>query len=199
MKPLLIALLALVLPWQVAAEERRLPNFPLVEMTTNLGTFVLELDTRRAPITVRNFVDQVEDGYYDGLIFHRVVQGFVVQAGAFDVEFEPRETGDNIINESGNGLGNQRGTIAMARTNEPHSANSQFYINLIDNASLNPSPSRWGYAVFGRVVRGMAVVDAIGDRSTGPGGPFERDVPTSPVIIEQARMMPREEYEQDGS
>lgn len=198
MRLLLIAVLALALPWQAAAEERDLPNFPLIEVTTNLGTFVLELDTRRAPVTVRNFVDYVEDGFYDGLIFHRVVQGFVVQAGAFDTEFESRESADNIINESGNGLGNQRGTIAMARTNDPHSANSQFYINLVDNASLNPSPSRWGYAVFGRVVRGMAVVDAIGDRSTGPGGPFPQDVPVSAVVIEQARMLSRDEYEQEG-
>lgn len=169
--------------------ETELPNFPQVEFTTTLGSFTVELDTRRAPHTVRNFLALVENGHYEGLIFHRVIQGFVIQGGGYTPDFDLRPVETQIINESGNGLSNRRGTIAMARTNEPHSADSQFYLNLVDNVSLDPQPARWGYAVFGSVVRGMETVDEIGYVATSSGGPFERDVPQAPVIIREVRLL----------
>ncbi|TVQ47352.1 MAG: peptidyl-prolyl cis-trans isomerase [Gammaproteobacteria bacterium] len=183
-----VAAFALLIAPPLTAEAP-LPNFPKVEFTTTLGNFTVELDTRRAPHTVRNFLGLVADGHYEGLIFHRVIQGFVVQGGGYTPDFDLRPVADEVINESGNGLSNRRGTIAMARTNEPHSANSQFYINLVDNLSLDPQPSRWGYTVFGSVVAGMETVDAIGGVATASGGPFERDVPQAPVIITGARLV----------
>ncbi len=185
--PALLAFTALVAT--PLAAETPLPNFPKVAFTTTLGEFTVELDTRRAPHTVRNFLALVEAGHYEGLIFHRVIQGFVVQGGGYTPDFELRPVGDEIVNESGNGLSNRRGTIAMARTNDPHSANSQFYINLVDNLSLDPQPSRWGYTVFGSVVAGMETVDEIGFVATASGGPFERDVPQAPVVITGARLI----------
>lgn len=179
---------ALLLSAPLAAQTP-LPNYPRVEITTNLGSFVVELDTRRAPLTVRNFIDLVAAGQYDGTIFHRVIQGFVIQGGGYSPDFELRPTGAQVVNESGNGLSNRRGTIAMARTSDPHSADSQFYLNLVDNTSLDPNPTRWGYTVFGSVVSGMEVVDEIGYVATGAGGPFDRDVPQAPVVIREARLL----------
>lgn len=167
----------------LALADDALPNFPRVEVNTSLGSFVVELDARRAPLTVNNFLGHVASGHYEGTIFHRVIQGFVIQGGGYTADFALKPTTHMVANEAGNGLSNRRGTIAMARTNDPHSADAQFYLNLVDNASLDPNPSRWGYAVFGSVISGMEVVDEIGHVATGAGGPFERDVPQAPVVI----------------
>ena len=158
-------------------------EYPLVRVKTTAGVFVVELDHSRAPLTVENFLQYVNDGFYDGTIFHRVVNSFVIQGGGYTVDHEAKPTQPSIPNESGNGLSNQRMTIAMARTNHPHSADSQFYINLADNIALDPKPTRWGYTVFGRVIEGMDIVDDIGHRATSPKGQFQ-NLPAAPVIIE---------------
>lgn len=167
---------------QVSAEPR-------VRIVTNVGEFVIELDRRRAPLTVDNFLEYVAEGYYSGTIFHRVVAGFLAQGGGYTADLQLKKGGHAVVNEAGNGLSNLRGTVAMARTVEPHSADSQFYVNLADNIDLNPRPSRWGYAVFGEVVEGMEVVDKIGHVATGAGGDFERNVPVEPIIIESATLL----------
>lgn len=159
-------------------------DYPRVRVETNAGDFIIELDAVRAPLTVNNFLQYVEDDYYAGVIFHRVVNGFVVQAGGFDAEYQQKTTRDTIPNESGNGLSNQRMTVAMARTNDPHSANAQFFVNLANNEALDPKPSRWGYAVFGRVVSGAEVIDDIGHRAITSKGQFT-ELPAEPVIIEK--------------
>ncbi len=185
MRPLRILLAALLCTAAAAAAGAAdVPSYPQVEVRTTEGTFVLELNGKRAPLTVAHFLSLVESGFYKGLVFHRIVPGFVVQGGGFNARYEPKEPDATIPNESGNGLSNERGTIAMARTSAPHSANTQFFINLVDNQKLDPQPERWGYAVFGSVIYGMEVVDAIGSLPTGPGGPFPSEVPTLPVIIE---------------
>ena len=167
------------------ADAADVPSFPQIEVRTTEGTFVLELNGRRAPLTVAHFLSLVESDFYDGLVFHRIVPGFVIQGGGFTPKYQLKEPDDTIPNESGNGLSNDRGTIAMARTSNPHSANTQFFISLVDNGpKLDPQPDRWGYAVFGQVIYGMDVVDAIGTLPTGAGGPFPAEVPTMPVIIE---------------
>jgi cyclophilin family peptidyl-prolyl cis-trans isomerase len=158
---------------------------PRVRVVTNAGNFVIELDRGRAPITVDAFLKYVNSGFYSGVIFHRVVAGFVAQAGGYTADMTQKEVTENVFNESGNGLSNLRGTVGLARSNDPHSATSQFYVNLADNVDLNPRPTRWGYAVFGKVVEGMEVVDDIGHRPTAGGGPFDRNVPVEPVIIER--------------
>jgi peptidyl-prolyl cis-trans isomerase A (cyclophilin A) len=150
-----------------------------------MGSFVIELDPVRAPLTVSNFLDYVHSGHYQGTIFHRVIANFVAQAGGYDEKFAEKPTHASVPNESGNGLSNLRGTVGMARTGEPHSGNSQFYLNLADNLSLDPKPSRWGYAVFGRVVEGMNVVDSIGSVATGQVGPFEREAPLKNIVIQK--------------
>jgi len=162
---------------------------PEVRIVTSEGDFVVQLDPMRAPITVRNFLEYVKSGFYDGTIFHRVVPGFVIQGGGFTTDYKEKKTRDPIPNESGNGLSNLRGTIAMARTRDPHSATSQFYINLADNTKLDPSAARWGYAVFGKVVSGMDVVDKIASVPTGPAGPFRKDAPQVPVVIKQVALL----------
>ncbi len=157
-----------------------------VEMVTNEGTIVLELDEEKAPKTVENFVQYARDGYYDGTIFHRVIDNFMIQGGGFTEDLQRKPTRDAISNEAKNGLKNSRGTIAMARTGDPHSATSQFFINDADNTFLDyPGQDGWGYAVFGEVVDGMDVVDKISEVPTGPAGPFPKDVPKSPIIIEK--------------
>jgi len=160
-------------------------NEPRVRVVTNVGEFVIELDRIRAPLTVENFLQYLNEGHYAGTIFHRVVAGFIAQGGGYTPDVQLREAPRKIVNESGNGLSNLRGTVGMARSNEPHSADSQFYINLADNLDLNPRPTRWGYAVFGKVVEGMEVVDQIGHTATGAGGEFDRSVPVEPIIIER--------------
>ncbi len=157
-------------------------NYPQIEIVTTSGTIVVELDRNRAPKTVENFLNYVESGAYIGTIFHRVIPGFVIQTGGYDVNLDEIETLPEIINESGNGLKNQRMSLGMARTNEPHSASSQFYINLNDNFSLDPMPTRWGYAVFGDVIDGFSVVDDIASNATQSTKGFQ-DVPVAPIII----------------
>lgn len=165
---------------------------PQVELVTNKGTIVLELDPDKAPKTVENFLKYVDEGHYDGTIFHRVIKGFMIQGGGFDESLNKLPTGAPIVNEAGNGLSNERGTIAMARTADPNSATAQFFINTVDNDGLNhanDTPERFGYAVFGRVVQGMDVVDAIAGVQTHNVGMFG-DVPVEPVVIEKARRRP---------
>ena len=182
----LIVATAILLPLMVALADDTLPAYPRVALETSEGRIVLELDSRRAPLTVRHFLSLVESGGYDGSIFHRVIENFMIQAGGFNRDFERLEEDDTLVNESGNGLTNLRGTVAMARMAEPHTANAQFFINVADNSSLNPRSDRWGYAVFGYVVEGMDVVDAIAVTRTGPGGQFSQDVPVVPIVIESA-------------
>lgn len=158
----------------------------LVRIHTNMGSFVIELDTARAPLTTRNFLEYVRSGHYNGTIFHRVISNFVAQGGGFDENFAEKPVREPVPNEAGNGLSNRRGTVGLARTGDPHSGTSQFYINLADNASLDPQASRWGYAVFGRIIEGMSVVDNIGAVATGEREPFESDVPLKPIVIERA-------------
>lgn len=160
-------------------------NEPRVRVITNVGDFVIELDRIRAPLTVENFLQYVNEGHYAGTVFHRVVAGFIAQGGGYTPDLELKEASHKVVNESGNGLSNLRGTVGMARSTEPHSADSQFYINLADNLDLNPRPTRWGYAVFGKIVEGMEVVDQIGHTATGAGGEFERSVPAAPIIIQR--------------
>jgi peptidyl-prolyl cis-trans isomerase A (cyclophilin A) len=155
-----------------------------VRVETSMGNFVMELTKDRAPLTVANFLEYVRAGHYDGTIFHRVINNFVAQGGGYDEKLAEKPTRAKIPNESGNGLSNRRGTVGMARTGEAHSADAQFYVNLADNAALDPQASRWGYAVFGRIIEGMDVVDAIGAVATGEVGPLERDAPLKPVVIQ---------------
>jgi len=165
------------------------PGHPEVKFVTTEGSFVVRLDPERAPLTVRNFLAYVQSGFYDGTIFHRVIPGFVIQGGGFTVKYKEKKARKPIPNESGNGLSNLRGTIAMARETDPHTATSEFYINLADNTKLDPRPDRWGYAVFGKVVSGMSVIDKIASVPTGPAGPFKHDAPQIPIVITQAALL----------
>jgi cyclophilin family peptidyl-prolyl cis-trans isomerase len=181
--------LCLVFLWALAATgltQERVPTHPHIKLETTEGTIVLELDGRRAPITTMNFLRLVDSGYYDGTVFHRVIPDFMIQGGGFTRDLKAKESGGPIPNESGNGLTNMRGTIAMARTSDPHSAQAQFFINVNDNRSLNPQPDRWGYAVFGYVIEGMEVADKIVNVRTGPGGQFSKDVPVVPIVLTKA-------------
>lgn len=170
-------------------------GFPQVLVTTTHGELVIELEPSRAPITVGNFIDLVKKGYYKDTVFHRVIAGFVAQGGGHRVDYSALPDTPTIVNESGNGLSNMRGTIAMARESKPHTANSQFYINLVDNTKLDPSRERWGYTVFGRVVSGMETIDRISDLPTGPAGPFESDFPAMPVIVKTMKILTNKEVE----
>ncbi len=163
----------------------------MIKLTTNHGVITLELDAEKAPKTAANFLAYVEAGHYDGTIFHRVIDGFMIQGGGMGVGMKEKATNAPIENEAGNGLKNDRGTIAMARTNDPHSATAQFFINVKDNGFLNhtaPSGQGWGYCVFGKVVEGMDVVDKIKGVKTGNKG-FHQDVPVEDVIIEKAEVV----------
>ncbi len=158
---------------------------PVVKLTTNMGDITLELDAVAAPETTKNFIAYVESGHYTGTIFHRVINGFMIQGGGMDRDMKQKPTLATIKNEANNGLANDNGTIAMARTSDPHSASSQFFINVKDNDFLNhssPTPSGWGYCVFGRVTDGMDTVSAIKAVKTGSHGPHG-DVPSEPVEI----------------
>ena len=161
---------------------------PRVTLDTTKGKIVLDLDDAKAPKTVANFLEYVRSGHYDGTIFHRVIPGFMAQGGGFAPDMSQKPTRAPIQNEADNGLGNARGTIAMARTSDPHSASAQFFINVSDNAGLNHSgknPQGWGYAVFGKVVEGMDVVDQIVKAPRGRSG-FHDDVPKEPILITKA-------------
>ncbi len=163
--------------------------YPRVLIETTAGPITVELNPTRAPLSVKNFLEYAESGFYEGTIFHRVVANFVIQGGGYTTDLKLKPTRPNISNESGNGLSNLRGTVAMARTGDPHSADSQFFINLVNNDRLDPMPTRWGYAVFGEIVEGMDVVDDIGYGATGPSGPLAKDVPTVQVIIEKVSLL----------
>ncbi len=160
-----------------------------VVLTTNHGKITIELDAEKAPKTVENFLNYVKSGHYDGTIFHRVINGFMIQGGGFEPGMKQKETNDPIENEAANGLSNDAYTIAMARTNDPHSASAQFFINVKDNDFLNyAGPNNWGYCVFGKVSDGTDVVDAIRKVRTGSKG-FHGDVPVEDVIIEKAEIV----------
>jgi peptidyl-prolyl cis-trans isomerase A (cyclophilin A) len=158
---------------------------PRILVTTSLGNFTVELNAERAPLTVAHFLKYVDQGHYTNTIFHRVIANFVIQGGGFDADNKLKPAPAKVVNESGNGLTNVRGTIGMARTQEPHGGDAQFYVNLYDNEALDPNKTRWGYAVFGKVIQGMDVVDKIGNVSTGARGPFKEDAPLQPVIIQR--------------
>ena len=164
---------------------------PIIKMETSKGTMTIELDAEKAPLSAANFVSYVEDGFYDGLIFHRVIPGFMVQGGGMNPDMSEKPNKAPIKNEANNGLKNLRGTLAMARTNDPHSATSQFFINLKDNGFLDhtsESPAGWGYAVFGKVTDGIEVIDEIEKVKTGNHGPHG-DVPLEPVTIIKATVV----------
>jgi peptidyl-prolyl cis-trans isomerase B (cyclophilin B) len=163
----------------------------MVKLQTSLGAITLELDGEKAPESVRNFLDYVKAGHYDNTVFHRVIDGFMIQGGGFAPGMKQKPTQAEIKNEANNGLKNLTGTIAMARTNEPHSATAQFFINVADNAFLDhtsPTPNGWGYCVFGKVTEGMDVVDKIRKVKTGNKG-FHQDVPVEDVVIERAEII----------
>jgi len=183
---------ALVLALNAAPDGANAAANPQVLVATSMGEFVIELYPEKAPKTVENFLRYVDDGFYAGTIFHRVIGSFMIQGGGFGSDLyqgamRPKQTREPIPLESRNGLKNDRGWVAMARTGDPDSATAQFFVNVVDNASLNhPQPDGNGYAVFGMVVRGIEVVDAIRAVPTTTVGPF-RDVPASPVVIESIR------------
>ena len=183
-KPLVMLSAAAASPGALAAD-------PQVDLKTNLGTIRLELNPAKAPKTVENFLQYVKDGHYNGTVFHRVIPGFMVQGGGFDRSYKQKPTREPIPNEAKNGLTNDLGTLVMARTNAPHSASAQFFINVKSNDFLNAASAQdgWGYAVFGKVVSGLDVVTKIAKLPTGAGGPFRSDVPREPVVIEAATVV----------
>ena len=184
-KPFLLsALLGLALSFQVQAA-----NIERVRVTTNFGAFVIEMQRDRAPLTVENFLFYVKSGYYTNTLFHRVISGFVIQGGGVGLDYKAKPTQKAIANEAGNGLKNLRGTVGLARASGPHSGDCQFYLNVADNADLDPLPTRWGYAVFGKIVEGMEVIDRISVSPTGPMGPFKQDAPLQPVVIQKAELI----------
>jgi cyclophilin family peptidyl-prolyl cis-trans isomerase len=191
--PLLITCAILMLPVSqtFAAPSTDNENMPRVRLVTTLGDIVIELNQAKAPKSVENFLAYVNDGFYNGTIFHRVIDGFMVQGGGFTQDFQKKTVRAPIENEANNGLKNLNGTVAMARTNDPHSATAQFFINVTNNGFLDhrsPSPRGWGYAVFGKVVEGLDVVDAMRRTPTGSGGPFRKDVPRTPIVIQSAAL-----------
>ena len=162
----------------------------MIKLHTNFGVIALELDAEKAPETVKNFVEYVEAGHFDNTIFHRVINGFMIQGGGFEPGMQQKPTRAPIKNEADNGLKNDQYTIAMARTGDPHSASAQFFINVVDNDFLNfksPNGNGWGYCVFGKVVEGTEVVDAIKGVKTGNAG-FHQDVPKEDVVIQRAEV-----------
>lgn len=163
---------------------------PQVLFKTNLGEFVIELDSQKAPKSAANFLRYVDEKFYDGTIFHRVMETFMVQGGGFTEKLDQKKTHEPIENEAANGLKNQRGTVAMARTSDPHSASSQFFVNVVDNDFLDhkaPSGNGWGYAVFGKVVRGLDVIDAIKATPVVARGSMFQHLPKQAVVVESAK------------
>ena len=165
---------------------------PRVQVDTSMGSFVLQLDQEKAPKTVANFLAYVKSGFYSNTLFHRVIDNFMIQGGGFTPNYKLKPTNPPILNEANNGLKNNRGTIAMARTPDPQSASSQFFINVKDNDFLNytsATPRGWGYAVFGRVIKGMNVVDKIRKVRTGAAGIFPQDAPQPQVLIKKMTLL----------
>ena len=173
-----------------ASAQSAQPN-PEVLVTTNMGSFVIELRPNRAPLTVANFLRYVQTGFYTDTLIHRVVANFIIQGGGHEATppYALKPTGPPVVNEAGNGLVNKRGTVGLARGPNPDSGTSQFYINLVDNPDLDPLPTRWGYTVFGKVIQGMNVVERIGLLPTGSFGPFKSEAPLKPVIIESITLV----------
>jgi len=171
--------------------EIKMSSTPNVKFTTSIGSFVVQLNAEKAPISSANFLKYVNEGFYNGTIFHRVIKGFMAQGGGFDTKFNQKKTHGPIKNEANNGLSNKRGTVAMARTSDPDSATAQFFINYKDNQFLNytaPNVSGWGYAVFGEVVEGMDVVDKMALQPTGNHNDHQ-DVPKTDIVIEKAEVV----------
>ena len=160
----------------------------MIRFETSLGSFTIELFDKEAPLSAQNFRDYAAAGFFDGTIFHRVIPGFVIQGGGFTADMQQKKTRAPIRNEADNGVKNRRGTLSMARTNDPHSATSQFFVNLVDNAFLDPGRGGAGYAVFGCVTEGMAVIDAIAASKTGRRGGHD-DVPLEPVVVVRASVV----------
>jgi peptidyl-prolyl cis-trans isomerase B (cyclophilin B) len=195
MRTLILSALLCISATSSFATENKMSQPPLssnkVKFTTSLGTIIVQLNAEKAPVSSANFLAYVNEGFYNGTIFHRVIKGFMAQGGGFDTAFKQKEVHASIKNEANNGLKNNRATLAMARTNDPNSATAQFFINLKDNAFLDhtsPSPSGWGYAVFGEVVEGMAVVDEMANQPTGNKGGHD-DVPKTDIVIEKAEVI----------
>jgi cyclophilin family peptidyl-prolyl cis-trans isomerase len=195
-----LLLLILALSSAIACAADKVPAHPHIQVVTTLGDFKLELDGRAAPLTVANFLKLVDSGFYDGTVFHRILPGFMAQGGGYTPGFKLKDSGVTVVNESGNGLSNLRGTIAMARTRDPHSANSQFFINVGNNvgqdaASPNLDPQKhttrgkWGYTVFGFVFEGMEVVDAIVNAESAPNGPGGAPAPVIPIVIKKMTLI----------
>jgi cyclophilin family peptidyl-prolyl cis-trans isomerase len=175
-------------PAKTAQKAAGAPS-PRVQVVTNMGNFVIELNAERAPLSVANFLKNVDAGYYSNTIFHRVIPNFVIQGGGFDSDLKAKSA-ERVVNESGNGLSNVRGAVGMARNADPHGSDAQFYVNIVDNAALDPSQTRWGYAVFGKVVQGMEAVDHISNVPTGAHGLFKEDAPLKNVVIERIERLP---------
>jgi peptidyl-prolyl cis-trans isomerase A (cyclophilin A) len=200
MKQLLLTLGILAassLPIAQAAEKPPAPEKPAVAapspqvlVVTSMGNFTIELNAERAPLTVANFLNYVDQGHYTNTIVHRVVANFVVQMGGFDTDYKPRTAAARVPNESGNGLSNVRGTVGLARTQDPHGGNAQFYVNIADNAALDPNQTRWGYAVFGKVVSGMEIVDRISNVATGAHGIMKEEVPVKQIVVLRIERVP---------
>jgi peptidyl-prolyl cis-trans isomerase A (cyclophilin A) len=185
----IIAMTICLLLGGIATAARAASGNPVVLMETSLGKVKLELFPKEAPVTVKNFLGYVKEGFYGGTVFHRVIPGFMVQGGGFSADLKEKPTGKPIRNEAANGLKNDRGTIAMARTGDPDSATAQFFINLVNNDGLNrPLPDGHGYAVFGKVIEGMDVVDRIAGVRTGVRKGM-RDVPLEPVVIRSVKVV----------
>lgn len=191
-----VLILLLMLSCTIAWAADKVPAHPHIEVITTEGTFKLELDGKAAPLTVAHFLELVDSGFYDGTLFHRIIPGFMAQGGGYTPGFKHKETDDTVPNESGNGLSNLRGTIAMARTGDPHSANSQFFINVANNVgqdatspNLDPvkdaTRGRWGYTVFGFVFEGMDIVDAIVSADSTTNGPGGAPAPIVPIVIKK--------------
>lgn len=184
-------MLFLITTLSFATENKMSDTSSKVKLTTSLGEIIIQLNPEKAPISSANFLTYVNEGFYNGTIFHRVIPDFMAQGGGFDTGFNQKAVHDPIKNEADNGLANKRGTLAMARTNVPDSATAQFFINYKDNSFLNhtsPTPSGWGYAVFGEVIEGMDVVDAMAKQPTGNRGGHQ-DVPKTDIVIEKAEVI----------
>ncbi len=192
MRTLILSMMLFLTSTLSFATENNMSDTPTkVKLTTTLGEIIIQLNTEKAPVSSANFLTYVNEGFYNGTIFHRVIPGFMAQGGGFDTSFNQKEVHPPIKNEADNGLTNLRGTIAMARTNDPNSATAQFFINYKDNSFLNftsQTPSGWGYAVFGEVIEGMDVVDAMSKQATGNRGGHQ-DVPKTDIVIEKAEVI----------
>jgi peptidyl-prolyl cis-trans isomerase B (cyclophilin B) len=192
MRTIILFLMLFLTPTLSFAKENNMSDTPTkVKLTTTLGEIIIQLDTEKAPVSSANFLTYVNEGFYNGTIFHRVIPGFMAQGGGFDTSFNQKAVHAPIKNEANNGLKNNRGTIAMARTNDPNSATAQFFINYKDNSFLNhtsQTSSGWGYAVFGEVIEGMDVVDAMAKQPTGNRGGHQ-DVPKTDIVIEKAEVI----------